>query len=477
MLDLIIKNAIILTMEGKGVGLIQDGAVGIKDGTITCVDNSTLVTKLYNAKRVIDAKGKILLPGFIDAHCHTSYGVICRGILTDLEFFLEQGLAGYFDTLTDERMIISTKAHLLEGIKRGITTYCDMGNHMDVLSQVHEQFGVRARVSEMVRELPWNMMDFLGGKYEFNRKYAQENINVTLRLLDKYGTDPNTRISAMVSFQALDYVSEDLVIEFRELARKHNAMIHTHMSQSPFEMEQVEKRYGARPVEVFDRLGLLNKQTLAAHLVYNKIEENEKAAKSGLRFACCPIAWGEVGVTPPASQYLQFGGTLGIGTDEAAYTGINPIANMKASHASANVDAFKNGTTPVSLSSILRMHTIGSAHAIGMEDQIGSIRPDKKADLVIINPNTINMMPLLISPLTNIPQNIVCSATGSEIETVIIDGKIVVDDYVVNVVDEEKVIADIQIAAQEASEVAAEYFAKLPTSEILDRQRWFEETQ
>lgn len=475
MLDIMIRNAIILTMAGKGVGLIKNGAVGIKEKTIVCVDDSTTVEKQYRAKKTIDATGKILMPGFIDAHCHSYSGVMCRGILTDLEFYLEQGVAAYEETMDIEKSKASCRAYLLEGMKCGITTFNDMGNHYDVLSGIHEELGVRARLTESMRELPWDIREFLGGDYRFDRKYAEPSIKAMYDLLDRYGTDPNERISAMVGFQALDYVTEELVLELKEVAAKYNAMIHTHMAQSTYECEQVEKRYGARPVDTFERLGILNGNTLAAHLVYNRKEENEKAAKSGLKMAYCPYSWGEVGCTPPSAQFVYHGGTVGIGTDEAAYNGVNPMSNMKTGHLSANVDGFRNGFPNVPMSMILRMHTIEAAKAIGMEEQIGSLEPGKKADMLILDPNRMNMLPVLISPLTNIPQNIVSAANGSEVETVIIDGEIVIEDKVVKVVDEKTVMEETQRLAQEAAETAAEYYSKLPSSEVLDRQRWFEE--
>lgn len=476
MLDLIIKNAVVLTMKGKGIGLIQDGAVGVKGNTITCVDDSTTLTKMYNAKRTIDASGKILMPGLINAHCHSYYGTLTRGVLTDLEFYLEQGLAAYMDTMDIRKEIISCKAFLLEGIKTGTTTYGDLGSNYDVLASIHEEMGVRARLSESMREMPWDISEFLGGEYVFDRKYAEPSIKVMNTLLDKYGTDPNDRISAMVSFQALDYVTDQLVLELKEVARNHKAMIHTHLAQSTYECDQVEKRFGMRPVDMFEKLGILNENTLAAHLVYNTKAENEKAAKSGLNFVSCPNSWGEVGCIPPMAQYLYHNGSVGMGSDEASYTGVSAFFDMKSGHLSANVDAFNNHVPNVTLSMVLRAHTVGSAKVLGMEKQIGSLEPGKKADMIIIDPNVINMLPILISPLTNIPQNLVCTAMGNEVETVIIDGKIIMEDRLVKTADEEKIMRETQAAAEEAAKDAAAYYEKLPEAEVLIRQRWFEET-
>ena len=209
--------------------------------------------------------------------------------------------------------------------------------------------------------------------------------------------------------------------------------------------------------------------------LYKRYDLTEKAAKSGLNFASCPNSWGEVGCIPPVAQFHYHGGAVGTGSDEASYTGVSAFGDMKSGHLSANVDAFNNQVPNVPMSQILRMHTVGSAKVIGMEDQIGSLESGKKADVIVIDPNTINMTPVLINPLTNVPQNIVSTATGNEVETVIIDGQIVMEDRNVKTANEKQIIKETQIAAQEAAEDAAAYYEKLPESEVLERQKWFEE--
>ncbi|MDR2089854.1 MAG: amidohydrolase family protein [Clostridiales Family XIII bacterium] len=418
----------------------------------------------------MDAGGKIVMPGFVNTHTHSYYGIMARGILTEITLFLEQGLAGYMTAMSAEKSTINTSMHVLEGIKRGTTTFCDNGTYTNHVAKVYEQCGVRARLSESIREMSWDYRDQLGEVYTFDRKYAGDSFAVMHELLDKYGTDPNDRISAMVSFQALDFVSEETVIEIRELAKKRNAMIHTHLAQSRFEIEQVEKRYGVRPVEAFERLGLLNGNTLAAHLVYNLPEENKKAAESGLKMAYCPYTFGRKGLTPPAAQFVHYGGTVGIGSDEACYTCVNPISDMKSAHVSANVDAVLHDLPKVPLYRLLRMHTVEAAQAIGLGAQTGSLEPGKKADVILLGLHAVNMQPVLISPLTNIPQNIIVAATGTEVETVLVDGKTIMENGVVKTMDENKIIGDLQKLGQEAMETARAYYEKLPSSEVLDIQ-------
>ena len=474
MLDLIIKNGIVLTMAGNGIGMITDGAVGIRGKDIVTVDHTTLVMKEYQAERVIDADGKIIMPGLIDAHCHSYYGAITKGILTDLEYFLEQGIAGYNDTLDLAAMLASTKGHLLEGIKHGTTTYGDMGTDMDKLCDIHQQFGVRARICESIRELPWDIGDMLEtGEYIFDRKYAAPNIENELKLIDKLGTDPNDRLSALVCFQGIDYCSEELIIEMGELAKKHHTMVHTHLAQSPFEVEQTMKRFGGTPVDALEKLGLLNGNTIGAHMVYSTPEDNKKAASAGVKLAACPFSWMEVGVTPPTAQYMHYGGLCGIGCDEASYTSINAFAEMKACYLNTNVDAYHHNIPQQPMGQFLRMHTIDSAKVLGLDHITGSLEPGKRADLIIVNPNCINMKPVLIDPLINIPQLLVAFATGEEVETVICDGQILMEDRVMTSIDEQAVLDELQAAGERSAKAAAAYYEQLEESEVLERQKWF----
>ena len=470
MIDLIVKNGVLLTMAKGRAGILPHGAIGVLNDKIVCVDDSALIEKLYKAKRVIDAKGKIILPGFVNAHTHSSLGM-GKGILTGLRYYLEQGLAGYIEPGNLETTMAGARMHILEGLKRGYTTFCDNNSNMDDIAIIYEEFGARARISEMVREMPWDFRGKLEEIYTFDRKYAEPHLKSTHRLLDRYGTDPVEKISMMLSFQGLDYNSEELVIEIRELAARHNAMIHIHLAQSPFEVRQCEMRYGKRPVAVLEQLGLLNHNTLAAHMVYNTSEENKLAAQKGLGMCYCPNSFTLAGGIPPAAEYLHFGGTVGMGSDECTYNCVNPFVEMRSGLIRGNIGARLAAVPPVTLFNIFRMATIEAAKAIGMDKYIGSLEPGKKADLIIFDPNTINMVPILVSPMSNIVQNMIIAATGNEVDTVIIDGCIVMEGKKMLAIDEPAVIGDAQKFGQLAAEAAFEYYKKLPDSEVLRLQQ------
>ena len=470
MLDIIIKNGIVITMAGGRAGIVPEGSVGIKDNIIKCIGDSVQIAKDYKAKEVIDAKGKFILPGFINVHAHTAGG-IGKGILSGLRYYLEHGLAGYNGTITKAASIASTKMHVLDALKHGTTTFCDNNKGMSDVVFVLDEMGVRGRVSEMIREMPWDYGSKLDEIYTFDRKYAEEGIKGMYTLLDTYGTDVNDRISTMVSFQALDYNSEDLVKELIGVARDKKAMIHTHLAQSMFEVKQCEARYGMRPVAILDKLGILNSNTLAAHMVYNTPEENKIAARSGLNMAFCPNAFTRAGGISPAAQYVSENGIVGIGSDECAYNCGNPFVDMRSGLIRGNIDAKLAQVEALRMLKVLKMATIDAAKAIGLGDQVGSLEVGKKADVVIFNPNVINMMPVLLNPLSNIVPTLVWSATGEEVETVICNGKIIVRDKVVLTADEEGIKAEVQKAAEKAALGAYEFYSNMEESEVLNLQK------
>lgn len=468
-LDLLIKNGIVLTMAKGKAGFIRNGAVGVRGNTIVCVGGSEEVCRSYQAKESIDAEGKIIMPGFVNAHTHSTTG-LSKGILVGLKFYLEQGLAGYNEGITPESQIASSKMHILEGIKRGYTTYCDTNFGSNVIACVHEEFGTRCRISELVREFPWDIRDLVGGVYPFDRSYAEPYVAASKELLEKYGTDPNDRISAMVAFQGLDYCSEELILELRDLARKHNAMIHTHVAQGYFEVDQCLMRWGRRPVDVLEEMGMLNANTIGGHMTHHPPEDTVKAAHSGMALLTTPTSYTNKGDLSPIALYAAEGGTVAIGTDECAYACVNPCVEMRVTINHANIGAKLAGLEPMKVFKILQMSTIEAAKAIGLGDQVGSLEVGKKADIIIFNPYTISMLPLLVDPLINFINNFVMSATGDEVETVVIDGRVVMRDRKLLTLDEQAVNEEIQYEGQKAAEKAYDYYKTLPDSEVIALQ-------
>ena len=155
MLDLLITHGFVITMEGAGVGMIEDGAVGILGNKIEAVGPTEELLQKYHAKRIIDATNMAVMPGLIDAHVRTSVSVL-RGISQDIENWMGDGLWP-FETklrLNAESSMKGTRLNIVESVKSGTTTFCDFDTPMDQLVENHYNLGTRARVAELISGLP-----------------------------------------------------------------------------------------------------------------------------------------------------------------------------------------------------------------------------------------------------------------------------------------------------------------------------------
>ena len=454
--------------------MIPRGAVGIKGNTIACVGDSDTIKKSYRADRVIDARGRVVMPGFINGHTHSA-SALSKGVLVELDRYLEEGMAGYNSSFTLENLLPATRLHLLQGIKSGITTYCDASILLSKMSRVHEEMGIRARLSNNIRELDWLIEDKPRQGYTFDRSHAEANLKDTHTLLARYGTSPEERISAMVNFQGLDLVSREMVLELKELARKHSAMLHIHLCYSANETVQIEQYYGKRPAAVAADFGILNANTVAAHMHHATHEESVQLAKSGVNLVMCPTSLARQEISSPAAEFAYYGGSMGLGTDEATFHGVDMFDQLKLAIALTLHEPRRiaNGLPKIVAWQVLRMATIEGAKSIGMDKQVGSLEPGKRADVILVDFSGQETAPVLFDPLTNIVQNLVYAASPALVETVIIDGKIVLENRNMTFVDEQTILDDGQRYAQQAAEGAYEYYKALPDSEVLDAQRHY----
>jgi len=219
-------------------------------------------------------------------------------------------------------------------------------------------------------------------------------------------------------------------------------------------------RYGTTTVRFLDGIGLLDGGLLAAHCHQTTDEEVALLASRGVRYVSCPSSIALIdGITPPLALYLASGGrAAALGSDQASGNNChNMLMEMKVA-ALLNKTRHRDPTVMPAWKT-LRVATVEGATALGLGDQIGSLEPGKKADLIVLDLGAPHMTPVLSRPVRNIAPNIVYSARGDEVETVIIDGRVVMDGRRVLTMDEERVIAEAQEAAEEVAGRAAEDFA------------------
>ena len=464
MTDIYVKNGFLLTMQGEGVGSIQDGAVAIEGNTIVAVGKTADLDKEYGgAEHVFDAKGKAVLPGFVDAHVHTSNTLI-RGEgqdVPEIEWMLKTQ-APFSPHYRPGDRLLGSALGVLEAVKCGTTCFGEIGGNMaPAAEKVFGPSGVRAHLANTINEIGPSSRPDPHKPYIFFSDIGERKLKESIEFIDEWEGAFDGRITTMFSPHAADMMSEELLLRVKEEANQRGMLSHIHIAQGGREAIQIKLRFNTSTVRYLDGIGFLDNTIIGAHCHQTSDEEVALLAKSGMRYVSCPASIGVIdGITPPLALYLASGGvSAGIGSDQASGNNHhNMLVEMKVA---ALLNKCRH-TDPTVLPAwkMLRIATVEGAETIGLGDSIGSLEPGKKADLIILNLKVPHMMPIITTPVPNVAPNIVYSARGDEVETVIIDGNIVVRDHEVLTMDEEKVMEDAQKASTAITESAAEDFFK-----------------
>ena len=426
---ILIKNALILkpNFENKKQSLL------IKDDLIAEIADEIDEGK---AGKIIDAEGKILLPGLINTHTHLSM-TLFRGLADDLSLdsWLNDHIWPMEANLNGDYCYIGALLGAVELIKSGTTTFSDMYFYMEDVARAVDDAGIRAVLS-------YGMIDF--GDAERRENEIKEN----LELFKACNGMADGRIKVFLGPHSPYTASEELLVKVRELADEYNMGIHIHVSETQKEINDSMEERGIRPFEYLEKIGLLGPDVVAAHCVWLSDEEIEIIKKHDVKVSHNPCSNMKLasGVAP-VSKLMEKGVCVSIGTDGASSNNnLDLIEELKTASLLQKVSTLD----PKVLSSdeAIQMATIRGAEALGLDSQIGSIEVGKKADLILIDTNAANMTP----DSSNITSNIVYSANGSNVDTTICNGKILMENKKLTVLDEDEIYAKARQAIKELKE-------------------------
>lgn len=462
MVDIFIEHGTLLTMRGEGVGALEDGAIAIEDGRIIDVGRTHRLKRLHRgAEWVFNARGKAVLPGFIDAHIHTSLTLL-RGEAQDvpeIEWMLKT-VAPFTKYITSEHRVAGAALGVLEAIKAGTTTLGEVGLDLDeITSRVYKPSGIRACLAPLINEIGPGSRPDPYKPYIFHPDIGEQRLREALEFVGRWDGAEGGRFTCMLAPHAADMMSKELLLRVREEAESRGLSLHMHVAQGGREEIQMKLRYGVSTIRFLDSIGYLDDRLLAVHCHQASEDELALLASRGVRYVSCPSSIALIdGITPPLALYLSLGGrAAALGSDQACGNNShNMLVEMKVA-ALLNKTRHRDPTV-LPAWRMLRIATIEGAKALGLGDQIGSLEPGKRADIIILDLKKPHMTPILHSPVRNIAPNIVYSARGDEVETVIIDGRVVMKDRSLLTLKEEEVMAKAQRAAEEIAEKAAEDF-------------------
>lgn len=470
--DSLLIHGTVITMQGEGTGIIEDGAVGITGNKICFVGTAREAEISCLPERVIDTFGKVVMPGLIDAHIHTGDGLI-RGVAQDLDHWMQHGIWPFEEVLRQnkEAVLAGSKMNIVEAVKCGTTTFCDFDTPMTDIVKNHIEIGTRARVAELISELPEKSETEVGELYRFDPAAGQRKFKRNLDLYETWNGYDNGRISCMLGPQGADMCSRELLLEIREAAERLDTGIHMHVSQGDREIDQMEKRYGKRSIAFLDEIGYLNNRLMAVHLTEATADEARYLAAKGAGMVLCSGSIAIIdGVVPPAKEFLEVSSRLALGSDQAPGNNCNNMFNEMKFTAILNKCKVQNPAVFPAWK-VLRMATIEAARAIGLGEEIGSLEVGKKADILVIDMTAPCLSPVILKPVRNIIPNLVYSAKGSEVEMVIIDGKTIIEDGVLKTVDEKRVISEAQKEADKIAFLAEEPFSRIKDTPLREMMR------
>lgn len=422
-IDYIIHADYILPMN-EDLTVIRDGAVAVQGTRILKVGSSQEISKQYAPRARINGKHKVVFPGLINTHTHAAM-VFFRGIADDLP--LKEWLENHLWPLENKWLspdFISDAVELacLEMLKGGVTTYNDMYFYEDAAGEATKKIGMRAVLGAGILDFPTKsaktIQEYFANAEAFIKGWRGDNL-----------------ITPCIAPHALYTCGTETLKKARHLADKYDILIHVHLSETKREVEEIRKKHGMMPVTYLDSLGFLDERVLAVHCVWLTDHEIEMLAGRRVGISHCvesnlKLAAG----IAPVVKMLKAGVKVTFGTDGAASNNdLNVLSEM--STAAKIHKAISEDPTALDARTALLMATRWGAEVLGLGHVTGSIAEGKAADLVMADLNKPHLMPLY-----NIYSHIVYSMRPSDVELVMVDGKVVVNDGKLTTSDESEIL-------------------------------------
>ncbi|WP_078546476.1 5'-deoxyadenosine deaminase [Litchfieldia alkalitelluris] len=426
-MKILIKNAEIITMNGENN--IIYGDLLIENDKIKEI--ATQISD-FNVDKIIDAKGRTVIPGFVHTHIHLCQTVF-RGQADDLELmdWLAKKIWPLEASHDEESIYYSAMLGIGELIQSGTTSIIDMEtvHHTESAFRAIAESGIRA-ISGKV------MMDHGSGVPERLLETTKNSIDESVTLLEKWNNFDDGRIKYAFSPRFVVSCTENLLTQIRDLSSHYDVKVHTHASENLGEIEIVEKERGMRNIVYLDHIGLANPRLILAHCVWLDEEEKRILKDRGVKVSHCPgsnlkLASGIAEIPDLLKREIS----LSIGADGAPCN--NNLDMFHEMRLAAIIQKPFHGPTVMNAEQVLRMATMGGAKAMGLEEEIGSLEVGKKADIVILNLNDFHVYPNVdVDPISRV----VYSATRADVETTIINGKIVMENRIMKTMNKDFVL-------------------------------------
>jgi 5-methylthioadenosine/S-adenosylhomocysteine deaminase len=433
--DLIVTNGLVVTMDA-GRTIYRSGSVAIKGDSILAVGPQSDIESKYTSAQTIDARGALVLPGFINGHTHVPM-TLFRGLHDDVT--LNDWLYKYIfpaekKNVNEEFVRWGTRLAAAEQIRSGVTTFADMYYFEDAVAEETKAAGMRGVLGETFIDFPAP-----------DNKTEAEMLAYTERFLKKWQGDP--LIHAAPAPHSIYTCSKKTIQDAAALADKYNAPLLMHVSEMKKEWSDSEKQNGMSPVQYLESIGVLKPNLVAAHCIF--VDEADRKLLAEHKVGCVHNPSSNMMIASgvsPVPEMRAAGVAVGLGTDGPAGSN-NDLDLMEEIDLAAKLAKIsKMDPLALNAKAVVEMATIDGARALHMEKEIGSLEPGKKADVILISLEEPNAVPMY-----DVYAQIAYALKGSDVETVIIGGRVVMRDRKLLTIDEPRVLEKARVYQKSVS--------------------------
>lgn len=422
--DLVIRKGLVVTQD-QDHRILHDTDIAVRNGQIIAIGKDLP----HRAECQVDGLRKAVLPGLVDAHMHET---ITRGVCEDLPLdrWLEEICFPIDRCHTYEIMYASALMNQLEMIRGGITTFIDIYRFPDACAQVALRSGLRAIFVPQIMITPPDVGESIESAEQFVSEWKGRNPLITP------GFGPHAPYSLSVEEYA----------KLAELAERYDVPLHTHLSETKWEVNNIQERYGCTSTEMLHRAGALSPRLSVAHGVHLTDNDVELLVEHGVGLAYNPtsnmkLASGIARIP----DYLAAGMKIGLGTDSNLSN--NNLDMFEEMRMGALLQKIGRGdATALPVQQVLDFATCSSARVLGLENEVGSLEIGKQADIILLDLNQPHLWPLIEGQYENVEEQIVYSANAGDVSHTIVAGKMLMSDRQVLTLAVDEAFAAVQQA-------------------------------
>jgi 5-methylthioadenosine/S-adenosylhomocysteine deaminase len=423
--DLIVAGGTVVTMDGSR-RILDDSAIAVKGDSIEAVGPRAEIEAKYTAAQQIDARGKLVLPGFVNGHTHAPM-VLLRGLKDDVT--LDVWLKNYIfpaeaKNVNEDFVRWGMRLAAAEMIRGGVTTFVDMYYFEDAIAEETKAAGMRGVLGESWLDFPVP-----------DNKNEGEAAAYTEKFLKRWQGD--TLIHAAVAPHSIYLCSPKTLHDAQALAQKYQAPILIHVGEIKKELDDSLAQNKATPVQYMQRLGLLGPDIIAAHCVW--VDETDSQLLAEHKVGCVHNPSSNMMLSSgvaPVIQERAAGVAVGLGTDGPSGSN-NDLNLMEEIDLAAKLQKItRMDPRALGAKAAVEMATIEGAQAIHLDNEIGSLETGKKADVIIISLGAPHAVPMY-----DVYSQIAYALKGSDVQTVVIGGRVVMRDRKLLTINELEVLA------------------------------------